>query len=46
MRSHLLRVLPRIALALAADAVAAVVAERGRGVVGSATALLFGYKPG
>ena len=39
--SHLLWVFPRVALALAADAVAAVVAQRGRGVVGAAPALLF-----
>ena len=38
--THLLRVLPGVALALAADAVAAVVAERRRRVVRPATALL------
>ena len=41
---HLLWVFPRIALALAADAVAAVVAEGCRGVVGAAPALLFGKR--
>ena len=38
--THLLRVLPGVALALAADAVAAVVAERRRRVVRPAPALL------
>ena len=38
--THLLRVLPGVALALAADAVAAVVAEGGRRVVRPAPALL------
>ena len=42
--SHLLWVFPWITLALAADAVTAVVAERGRGVVGAAAALLFRSK--
>ena len=39
--THLVRILPRVALAFAADAVAAVVAERGRGVVRAAAALLW-----